>query len=77
MACVATWSFGLDAVRVAAEGILAGGDCVNMLEKAVNGTRKVVFVAGWLVVLLNKAPLYVIRSSTSNSKTGSHFSSES
>lgn len=37
MACVATWSFGLDAVKVASGSIAAGEDCVEVLEKAING----------------------------------------
>ena len=37
MACIATWSFGLKAVEVAAESIKAGEDCVDILENAING----------------------------------------
>ena len=37
MACVATWSFGLAAVKAATEGIKAGKDCVDVLEQAING----------------------------------------
>ena len=40
MACVATWSFGLDAVKVAAEEIKEGKDCVDALERAVNGKKE-------------------------------------
>ena len=36
MACIATWSFGLDAVDVAAQSIAEGEDCVDVLEKAIN-----------------------------------------
>ncbi len=38
MACVATWRFGLDAVVAASEDIKQGKDCMDVLERAVNGT---------------------------------------
>lgn len=37
MACIATWSFGLQAVCKAQSLIEAGGDCVDVLEEAING----------------------------------------
>ena len=37
MACVATWSFGLEAVEVAAKLIGEGKNCVDVVENAING----------------------------------------
>ena len=37
MACVATWSFGLEAVSSAEVSIKEGKSCLDALEKAVNG----------------------------------------
>ena len=37
MACVATWSFGLQAVSVASECLLRDERSVEVLEKAING----------------------------------------
>ena len=37
MACVATWSFGLQAVSSAEVSITEGKSCLDVLEKAVNG----------------------------------------
>ena len=37
MACVATWSFGLEAVITAAGDIKAGKDCADVLENSING----------------------------------------
>lgn len=37
MACIATWSFGLQAVEGAAVELEGGVDCVEALEKGVNG----------------------------------------
>lgn len=35
--CVATWSFGKQAVDVASRVLSAGGNCVDSLERGVNG----------------------------------------
>ena len=37
MACVATWSFGLQAVLRASTSIEEGKNCVDVLERAING----------------------------------------
>ena len=37
MACVATWSFGLQAVLRAQASIEDGKNCVDVLESAING----------------------------------------
>ena len=42
MACVATWSFGLQAVLRAQTSIEEGRNCVDVLENAING-RPIVF----------------------------------
>ena len=39
MACVATWSFGLEAVETATRGIKAGNNCIDILENAINGMK--------------------------------------
>jgi N4-(beta-N-acetylglucosaminyl)-L-asparaginase len=36
MACVATWAFGIDAVKVASGLLDNGTDCVEAIEKAIN-----------------------------------------
>ena len=35
--CVATWSFGKQAVEVASRVLSAGGNCIDSLERGVNG----------------------------------------
>lgn len=55
MACVATWSFGLAAVEAAAQDIKAGKDCIDVLEKAVNGNRR--SRAGLLRVPAQRGPI--------------------
>ena len=37
MACVATWSFGLQAVEVASKCIKYGKSCIDAIESAING----------------------------------------
>ena len=37
MACIATWSFGVEAVQSAAVEIKQGKNCVDVVERAVNG----------------------------------------
>ena len=38
MACIATWSFGIQAVEVASAVVERGDNCVDAVEKGVNGT---------------------------------------
>ncbi len=38
MACVATWSFGLEAVEIAAKHVEEGKSCIDAIESAINGT---------------------------------------
>ena len=40
MACIATWSFGVEAVLAAAKEIEREGNCLDAVEKSVNGERK-------------------------------------
>ena len=35
-ACIATWSFGLQSVKIAAELLNGGADCVDVVEAAVS-----------------------------------------
>ena len=37
MACVATWTFGIEAVEEAARMVERGESCVDAVEKGVNG----------------------------------------
>ena len=39
MACVATWSFGLQAVTTAGAFIEEGWNCVDVLERAISGNK--------------------------------------
>ena len=41
MSCIATWSFGLEAVRVAGQLIDKGTNCVEAVEKAINSKNKI------------------------------------
>ena len=36
VACIATWSFGLQSVKIAAGLLNDGGDCVDVVETAVS-----------------------------------------
>ena len=40
MACIATWSFGVEAVLAAAKEIEREGNCLDAVEKSVNGEVK-------------------------------------
>ena len=40
MACIATWSFSREAVLVAAKEIEREGNCLDTVEKSVNGEVK-------------------------------------
>ena len=41
MSCIATWSFGLEAVRVAGPLINKGTNCIEAVERAVNSKSKI------------------------------------
>ena len=48
MACVATWSFGVEAVERASLQLKAGDCCVDALEKAINGMMFVMLLTLYL-----------------------------
>ena len=41
MSCIATWSFGLEAVRVAGQLIDKGTNCIEAVERAINSKSQV------------------------------------
>lgn len=43
MACIATWPFSLQGVKVAAELLGKGGNCVDATEASINGKCSMVF----------------------------------
>ncbi len=57
MACVATWTFSLQAVQIAADELTGGASCIDALEKGINGR-----MPGWqtdLVMVVWPARLQV------------------
>ena len=50
-ACIATWSFGLQAVQTAARLLEEGADCVDATEAAVRGQCMVVVILSNLLFL--------------------------
>lgn len=44
MACIATWSFGAEAVLTASKEIEGESNCVDAVEKSINGEVKRVLI---------------------------------
>lgn len=55
MSCIATWSFGLEAVRVAGQLIDKETNCIEAVERAINSKSQIeytIYIDYWCSILV-------------------------